>query len=634
MNGLRPQGVVLIVSLLLVFSIAFLGHAAMALNPGLLSLSSHTVKKDLARRAADSGLEYALNRLKEEPTWFGDGNAVIIDEPGLYVEESGGNVIGLITSEDGKVSQFRIRFNYQDGDAGGDSVADPTAEFWVDHPYVSRNNLGTTAPNPLPRGDGSNFEVTDPASGTHTVPGQAVSVIVEGRSGPGLQNHTKASANASPSGTVTSRVTEACFKLSVNSAVPHAAVMGGGDVNFMVPATGRVLVQMRGDYEDRTPRIRSKGSVAVSTPSGGVGELLVSNTRGEIGRNPSGLPGFQGNLTGQGADIVNESVGDGTDFYKLQWDDVTQASSDPNTSDTIRIPAGTYVAWDDNTLHYYDMDFESYKTFMTDPANHSDPGTPLTWGLREIRESANIQAVRRVPIWPEPMSNGQSTLSLNLESDTRVITSSSGVSDFTLTTRRGAQYSPDDTSDLIPGAGDSYTSYNVQLRLEQSTFSAPGDINILGKLVGRSSTITAEGGFRMVTPYGKMQRTWNDPDAPYGLNLYSKGDIKMSGFREYWNNFSQVRMAGLVYTWGNFECITGHPAIPEQDWAEGEFKGSIVAYGSDPASGTPGSSGNGTVTFQASEVELYNNYDTIAAVVNPESGNLSMSMERTLYVTH
>lgn len=44
-----------------------------------------------------------------------------------------------------------------------------------------------------------------------------------------------------------------------------------------------------------------------------------------------------------------------------------------------------------------------------------------------------------------------------------------------------------------------------------------------------------------------------------------------SGYREYDGDFREVSMHGLLYSWGDFECVNGHPSVPTDKWAPVNF---------------------------------------------------------------
>lgn len=119
-------GVVLVTVMLLVLVLGMLARAAFVLGPAALALSESTREDEAAQHAADAGLAYARSKLLERQGWKGDDNRVTVSLPDFTVVEDNGNVIGLLPTPDGSLSQFRIRFNFQDGAAGGDG---PCAGF-------------------------------------------------------------------------------------------------------------------------------------------------------------------------------------------------------------------------------------------------------------------------------------------------------------------------------------------------------------------------------------------------------------------------------------------------------------------------------------------------------------------------
>ena len=84
--------------------------------PSALGIGSQSGSQQLAKTSAESGLEYAKAQLREDPTWKGGtSRLVVIDQPGLKVVSEQGNVIGTLTDPRGVTSEFRLRFNFQDG---------------------------------------------------------------------------------------------------------------------------------------------------------------------------------------------------------------------------------------------------------------------------------------------------------------------------------------------------------------------------------------------------------------------------------------------------------------------------------------------------------------------------------------
>lgn len=194
--------------------------------------------------------------------------------------------------------------------------------------------------------------------------------------------------------------------------------------------------------------------------------------------------------------------------------------------------------------------------------------------------------------------------------------------------------SPTDDSTLIPSAGDSWSNINVSLNIKNSTLSAPRDVRVLSSIEADSSTITTEGSFTMASSWGKLRHDWSNPDAPYGLNLSARGDVKIGTYKDTADSFSQLAMHGLVYTWGNFEALTGHPDVDPSRWKHAKFTGTIVAYGNDPAQGEPGEGAGGKVNIVSRSVGLWSDFGSLAKVVETNAQGVSTDFEQTLFVTH
>ncbi|MCA9777089.1 MAG: hypothetical protein KC800_10245, partial [Candidatus Eremiobacteraeota bacterium] len=102
-------------------------------------------------------------------------------------------------------------------------------------------------------------------------------------------------------------------------------------------------------------------------------------------------------------------------FYKLSWEDVRKS-----TNTDTNVSAGTYVVWDDGSLHYYDMNLPEYKAFIeSDPTN---PGNVVTLDTDAMEYDKKKLTIKQ-----------------------NVFVASTGNSDeFNLIPRGGAQVTPDD----------------------------------------------------------------------------------------------------------------------------------------------------------------------------------------------
>ncbi|MEW6282318.1 MAG: hypothetical protein AB1758_27170 [Candidatus Eremiobacterota bacterium] len=664
--GTTHRGIALLTALFIALVVGIIARAVIAFGPGALAASRNLTHHQAASQAAEAGLEYALARLQENPLWRGEGTGVVVDRPDCTVVEENGNVVGILRAPDGSVRMFRIRFNYQDGPQNVDSLDDPSPQMAIDSVYVSVNNFDSAAQTWVPRADQGTWMVSVPDQGD-LLPGAAACVLSEGLAGPGLRDVTAADPRVPRgNGVVASRVAEAYFQAKLGEQVVDAAVMGGGDVTFDVGSGEEVKMIVESGRD--TPRLRSKALVAVAggDPSenlSSVEQYTVSDggdpptystaerpVPGEVSRDQA--VGFSA-AASSSITLVQEDPSDGKDFYNLRWDDVKKADSTPGSLQAVQIPAGTYVHWDDGSLHYYDMSWADYKTFMSDPANVNDPGVSITSNdLSEVRDPANM-SVRGLNV-----KRGSPDTKWDIKKDLAVMPTAAGTKDFSVVIRAGARLDPADVDHLVPNApADTLTLDNLKIKLNDATISVPGNMLLTAKVNGRDSTITTEGSLTSISESiwmigdddGKVPEDGGDGDGDdeggrdgnkkgggkdgvkpvqvkMGLNLYSKGDIKLSTFDG--TKFGKIGFRGVVYTWKNFYGLARDPSIAES----GEFRleGTLVAYGSDPLSGRPGATGEGDVHIAAESVELLWNKQSLATLL--AIGQMrSLKMERTFY---
>lgn len=372
----RRRGAVLLATLFLVLVISmFLGAASQV---GLRSLftAGATSESALAESAAESGLQYALFRLRQNARWRGDGNGVIVDTPELLVKEDQGNVVGFLPHG----RQFRMRFNYQDGD-GSEGLPNPS--MWIDHPYVSINNMMSGASRPVPRADGSGYSVTKNSRSPYKVPEFTVCLLVEGRAGSPV---VRGNFDLKPlAGHVSTAVIEGLYRVEDISDVDlDAAAMSAKDFSVELPSqSGEVSVESRDGMGQ--PRVRSKGKVEVK---GGDSTNYLSPD-GQV------LSG-DGKLRARSGDSVKVGREDGASgFYELGWSEVQKA--DPATAG--QLAAGTYVWWKDGSLHYYDMDFDDYvKHIRKNPSDEGVSPPVLPEGVRIKSDSKTLLVTEDVKV--------------------------------------------------------------------------------------------------------------------------------------------------------------------------------------------------------------------------------------------
>lgn len=368
------RGVYFVSTLMIAVLIGMIVTSALFLVRDSLRASSYLTSGDAALKAAQSGLRYAQSKLSANPNWRGDDNRVTVDEPDLIVEERDGNVIGLVKVEQKAFAQFRLRFNWQDDATDDlDGFKDPPKSAWIDSQYVSLNNLKSGGEADVPRAEGDNYEVNTDSPRPYTVPTGTACVIVEGRVGSGLANLSADNLNPLPSGQVTSRVVEAYFRVASQPGADAAAMAAGNITVNLVDKTDKKDV-FSVTTSTGIPRVRSKKKVKV------IGGYEDENYVSPLGEVLSGDGTLDAGRVSQ-SNVTTDIEDPNENFYKLEWDDVKKAKP----TDT-KVPAGTYVVWDDGSVHFYDMNYSDYVSFIE--ANPTDAGTTPTFDPKTVEVSS------------------------------------------------------------------------------------------------------------------------------------------------------------------------------------------------------------------------------------------------------
>ncbi len=362
----RKRGIFLISVLFIITLIAMFVGAAFELAPGALRRTVNTAELTVAQRTARSGVAYALAKLKADPTWRGTGNAVTVNEPDLVIVEREGNVVGLLT-QNGITSQFRLRFNYQDGAGGLDGLNDPTG-LTLNLPLVSCNNLPGNVERPVPKADGPGHSVTS-GSLTHTVlPAHSVYLACEGRAGDWLRSAT--AANPDPAvptfGSVTSAQVETVYKVTNigQNVVASAASSAGPFAADLAPPDGtdRNELTLDSSTSNTMGRLRSRDNLAISG-----GETTGENFKAPLSGEYRIRSGFSFTNPGTtSATIAAATEGESDELYKIEWSDVRRAVPAAGN----QLAAGVYTVSQDGQLHYYNTDLAGYRALMlADPTN-------------------------------------------------------------------------------------------------------------------------------------------------------------------------------------------------------------------------------------------------------------------------
>lgn len=421
------RGIVLLTVLFIALLVSMFIGSAIAVSPRTLGLAQTQDTALTAKAAAESGVRYALTRILSDPEWRGTGDGLVVDTPELKVVENDGYVWGYMTTSDGKSSMFRIRFNYEDGSGGADGLDDSSGER-IRIPYVSVNNLTKGSATVVPRASESSSKVSDPNVGPYTVPAHAICLLVEGLAGSRLGEFDPASPN--PDGTLPSTVIESIFTVGGIDTITEGAVsMSNRDLTLFVDPGQNVDVNSVGPTK---ALVRSRARVRVHNEGGGQ-EHYISD--GSVYTEDSTLDALydSGRVTTETEDPANP-------FYRITWEDVEELESTTHT-----LKAGTYVWWDDGSLHYYDLDYADYVTWIRDGTNRTNPGTVI-FANGSVTGGASL---------PSSVTIGKGKI--NISGDVSILPTSSGTTDFTMIPREGAPLGPPPPggSGSTPGTGSS-----------------------------------------------------------------------------------------------------------------------------------------------------------------------------------
>jgi hypothetical protein len=611
------RGIAIISVLFLAILVLGFVSAAIASTPVTLLSAKGFGDQQQASLACEAGLAYAQTRLRENPRWRGsiaDGPIQVTSasDSSITVYEDHGNVVGLLIAEDGSRSQFRIRFNAQDGPGGTDETDDPNSEFLLDSlTYLSMNNLTILAS--LPRQTTTGDPLPDAAP-------REVLIVVEGRAGPALRDHTAQAVNAPPNGRrLVSERLEVSLRPGYDDAL-DAVIMAAGDVEVELPPTvvdGKERLVVRSDDSLVSPRVRTKQSFNVA------GGTYVNYDSNGVIQTASGDVGPTTN--------VNSNTALGTEgssqFLELNWDDVKKA--DPTENSTIRLKAGTYVLDDDLALNYYDLDYDSFERAHR---NDSLPTpTVLSSNLQEVVENTGSLAPNAVKFWkPDTIERRvKAVLEFNADVSVTPTASSNGLSLITSQGPISAQ--TDEFGNSYPGvlnpsAKTATPNLGIWLRgndTESITLSSRGDVLVGSVLYGEKGGITSQGDLSMRGTSLLDSSNSQTLTGTVSTNLYAKGDIDISTYRSVGDpsrgtvgKYGHFLSSGVTYAWGDVRIQSRENNVP----VGGVFRqrGALVAYGGDPSLGSPGQAGTGNISISARSA-LFTYDSSYVGLVEPDA---------------
>ena len=439
----KRHGIFLVSALFVTVVVTMYLVGAITLIPGGLLQSRNDGFRAQARQAAQSGVDYALARLRSNPLWRGDGAypgnkaGTIVNQSGLLVVEDHGNVIGVIGYGSQDPAQFRLRFNYQDGTPGTEGLDDPASADQFDLNLISYNNLGAGIDNLAPQITGSNWSVVASPPPARLVPARSVWLSVQGRAGPGLRSLSLTNLNPPVSnGSISQVIVQTAYKPGSGSpAIVDAVTMSNSGIDAFLPS-GLGNVSISSTLPGQTPIIRSNQGITVANGSS------TANLASALGAQAHYLTSGGLSATTSGVLGVNDLAQQ--PFYQIGWAGVKQAASTAPP-----MAAGTYVVWQDGTVHYYDRSLSDYMAYMSNPVNMADVGSPAIL-------PATMQMV--------PSGSG-SNVNYNLQVTGDInVTGTSATNDLSVIPRSGAAQSPgagnqpnqDQLASAIPNETDYY----------------------------------------------------------------------------------------------------------------------------------------------------------------------------------
>lgn len=371
MRNRQLRAFALVITLFTLTVVGMLVGATLLLVPRQLEGSLHTGERERAYQAAQSGLAYARNRIRQEGGWRGTGNRVTVDTPELRVVEDQGNVVGTLTAPDGNISQFKIRFNYQNGSAAAsldDGLPDPASANRINLPYISTNNVqGKSALAPHVR------EVNSVITTVGEVPSGGCVIVVQGSAGQGL--------NRGGSGRrVVSSVLEVWLARE-SSTLYDSAIYAPNRIQanmsgVLDPTKGSKAgsLDVRSSLSSARPKIRGLNGVTVT---GASNPPYKTESGGEVFLSNDSSAQFMANgVTSSSPSASREDASaQKSRWPRIKWADVPKASSsDPN------LIAGTYVWRQSGKLEYYKQNYSGSAPSGTPDRVISDGGEMLASG--------------------------------------------------------------------------------------------------------------------------------------------------------------------------------------------------------------------------------------------------------------
>ena len=470
------KGIVLVTTMLSVVLVIMLLSAVVYSNMGSLRLTSNFYDRETALMAADSGMQYAVTRLQKDITWRAIDKYSL--KPAqtksiLNVEEENGNVVGTVTLANGRRAAFRIKFNYEDGDAGLDTMKNSSKP--LDMVNVSTNNLFSTASSEAVIADKNGkvavkdgkpvkVEVKDSAGHTYTypfpIPKQTCRLVVQGLAGTGVRDADPKDLHAIDklTGSVTPVCVECYLAIDTENMYTDAVTCSGGKLTA----------------ESETLFInQAKGAVGSNIRSLKNVDIKINKLTYDTGKiyAHSGISVIE-NKKDVSGDYKGGTINNKDSFPELKWEDVPKADSK-----SPRITAGTYV-WEQ-------------------PKGSDTPHLMFYQGT--YKSVSDLKGKGQPATLPATVSLDANSMSLTISGDTYIN------GDFVLLSKTKNRPS-------IGFLSDSANSVPI--------LTSKGEMVVKGTMVG-AGALTSEGNITIQGP-SVLEST---PDV--GVSIYSNKDINI-----------------------------------------------------------------------------------------------------------
>ena len=616
----RRRGIAILISLFMAILVTMFVTAMVTLFPQQMESAQSSREGVQALSAARTGLEYAWNRLQENPSWRGDltGNAsgYTINTPPLSVYEDHGNVWGFLTSPEGDKSQFRIRFNYQNSGSPSQTLSGPGASYTIDSPFVSFNNLNSATSAVLYRGENSSgHPVTGATLAPYSVPMFSCALIVEGRAGDGMRDTTTGNPNPVSNGRrVVTRVLEANLSRPSMSCL-DAAIYGGSITSFI--GSGHTL-DVESKVPSTPPAMRSLGNIGLGSSTyqtSSTGRVFLPTTStfsaGSGGTAPTQIAQSKSTLQ--------------NNFLKLKSTDVAKAR--PAVDATL--PAGTYVWRSTGVVDYYAQEYDG----STVPSGSPAQTFSNTAGFTSFMSGAGGIG----PGLADPVVMDPATYTLKLQKNTYVAPVGA-VKGLAIVPEAGLTAAANRPKNIFEGIGG----------VSAPVLTSTGNITLEGALIGKGS-LTSDQNIkfqgpsvfetdpnRSVSLFAKgnidLQRTPDPVVANLGAtgvdhpslhhqNHNSGGDgsdgdenaqavavqtsLGLTPFSGSSFMGSDVLVGGLIYAGGNFtvDLTPSTAGLPQGSFY---LRGAAVSYGNNTDAGElPGAPGTGVNFANAANAQVF-----------------------------